>query len=205
MFEVVENSSAHYGVVPIDNSTIGPVLETMAALRSTKLSVRGMTALKIGHALLARGDVNLATVERVYSHEQVSCADGRANLIFRTDPRGPFATQGIGQCVGYLAKEYPKVKVVEVNSTAKAAQEAAKDQQGLAICSPKCAQVYGLSVVQTDIQDGGSGEFDVREPVYRGADAAHGAANTTRFVVLSKHDAPLAEGFPVARPASTHV
>jgi len=46
-----------------------------------------------------------------------------------------------------------------VNSTAKAAQEAAKDSEGLAICSLKCAEVYDLDVVDTDIQDAGYCEY----------------------------------------------
>lgn len=66
--------------------------------------------------------------------------------------------QGLGQCVGYLARRYPGAQIIPVNSTAKAAQEAAEDEESLAICSIKCAEVYGLEVVDTDIQDGGESE-----------------------------------------------
>jgi prephenate dehydratase len=50
------------------------------------------------------------------------------------------------------------VEVVPCNSTAKAAQLAAKDSNGLAICSIKCAEVYDLDVIDKNIQDAGEGE-----------------------------------------------
>lgn len=47
---------------------------------------------------------------------------------------------------------------MSTNSTAKAAQFAVDDEEGLAICSKICAEVYGLTVLDTEIQDGGAGE-----------------------------------------------
>ncbi|GAA5886592.1 hypothetical protein JCM5296_005340 [Sporobolomyces johnsonii] len=164
VFTSVATSSTPFGVVPIENSSFGPVLETAEQLRTTELSVRGMIALKIGHALLsqrgvARNEEGKRAMKRVYSHEQ-----------------------GIGQCRRYLAERYPQVEIIPVNSTAKAAQEAANDAEGLAICSLKCAEVYDLDVVDTDIQDAGF-------------------TNTTRFIVLSAPTTPLPSYYPVARPS----
>lgn len=67
--------------------------------------------------------------------------------------------QGLGQCVGYLARHYPSAEIVPVSSTARAAQRAQLDPHSLAICSPKCADVYKLDVIDTDIQDGGAGQL----------------------------------------------
>lgn len=67
-------------------------------------------------------------------------------------------SQALGQCRRYLQERYPDADVVEVNSTAKAAQEAVRDPDGLAICSYKCAEVYDLQVVDRDIQDAGESE-----------------------------------------------
>lgn len=160
VFKAVASSSTTYGLVPIENSSIGPVKETMDLLRSTDLAVRNMVALRIGHALLGKpGRVAKADVKKVFSHEQ-----------------------GIGQCVGYLSKNYPLAEVVPCTSTARAAELAADDIEALAICSIKCAEVYGLEVVDRDIQDGGH-------------------TNTTRFVVLSKAGVPLDPQFP-ASPTS---
>ena len=68
----METGSVLYGLVPIENSSIGPVLETVDALRTTHLCVRSMRALKIGHAIMGRAGLRQEDVKRVYSHEQVS-------------------------------------------------------------------------------------------------------------------------------------
>ncbi|GAA5970718.1 hypothetical protein JCM11641_007410 [Rhodosporidiobolus odoratus] len=152
-------SRCEFGLVPIENSSFGPVEETMERLRSTDLSVRGMTSLRVGHALLASKEApwEKSRMKRVYSHEQ-----------------------GIGQCKRYLANSYPFIEIIQVASTALAAQHAASDPEALAICSHKCAEVYDLDVVDTDIQDAG-------------------AANTTRFIALSPSHVPLPPCYPVNR------
>lgn len=68
-------------------------------------------------------------------------------------------SQALGQCRRYLKERYPNTEIVQVNSTAKAAQEAARDQQGMAVCSYKCAEVYDLRVLDRDIQDAGESKF----------------------------------------------
>ena len=67
--------------------------------------------------------------------------------------------QGIGQCVHYLQRKYPGAEVLPCNSTARAAELARDDGEALAICSIKCAEVYGLTVFDTNIQDGGASAF----------------------------------------------
>ncbi|GAA6014885.1 hypothetical protein JCM10207_002212 [Rhodosporidiobolus poonsookiae] len=158
VFTAVSTFSTTYGLVPIENSSFGPVAETMDQLRTTQLSVRGMTSLRIGHALLSCREAPKERVrmKRVYSHEQ-----------------------GIGQCRGYLAQHYPSIEIIPVNSTALAATKALEDPEGLAICSIKCAEVYGLDVVDTDIQDAG-------------------ATNTTRFIALSQSSHPLPPRYPAS-------
>ncbi|GAA5914728.1 hypothetical protein JCM6882_002725 [Rhodosporidiobolus microsporus] len=148
-----------FGLVPIENSSFGPVAETSDQLRTTALSVRGMIALRVGHALLASKEAKGDTegVKRVYSHEQ-----------------------GIGQCSRYLSTRYPLATVVPVASTALAAQKAAADPDALAICSIKCAEVYDLAVVDTDIQDAGT-------------------VNTTRFIALSLSSVSLPPYYPVSQ------
>ncbi|GAA6059782.1 hypothetical protein JCM10212_003677 [Sporobolomyces blumeae] len=163
VFTAVATSNVPFGVVPIENSSFGPVVETQDELRTTRLCVRGMVQLKIGHSLLGRKGVpregaGRTTVRRVYSHEQA-----------------------IGQCRSYLGERYPQAEIIPVTSTAKAAQQAASEPEALAICSLKCAEVYNLDVIDTDIQDAGY-------------------SNTTRFVALSRIDTPLPAEYPLSRP-----
>ncbi|BGP54989.1 hypothetical protein JCM8202_005981 [Rhodotorula sphaerocarpa] len=138
VFSAVAASRATYGVVPIENSSFGPVAETTEQLRTSELALRGMVRLSIGHTLLANREVEVGpegkrAPRRVYSHEQA-----------------------IGQCRQYLQTHYPDVQIVPVNSTARAAQEASRDLAGLAICSAQCAQVYDLQVLDREIQDAGA-------------------------------------------------
>ncbi|GAA5860571.1 hypothetical protein JCM8547_000343 [Rhodosporidiobolus lusitaniae] len=159
VFTVVSTSSCTFGLVPIENSSFGPVQETVERLRTTELCTRGMIALRIGHALLASKEAprERGRMKRVYSHEQ-----------------------GIGQCLRYLKQHYPSAEIIPVNSTALAATKAAADLEGLAICSLKCAEVYNLRIVDTDIQDAGT-------------------ANTTRFIALSPYSVPLPACYPVSQ------
>ena len=157
VFNSVSSSETPFGLVPIENSSIGDVKETMDAIRTTNLCVRGMTSLKIGHALLgSKEGKRKAEVKRVYSHEQVSSSSAEGSSVEELTCLS--IPQGLGQCLGYLARLYPQAEIVPVNSTAKAAQEALEDEEALAICSIKCAEVYGLDVVDRNIQDGGAGK-----------------------------------------------
>ena len=72
VFEAVSSSAAQYGVVPIENSSNGAVLETIDLLRTTILLTRHMIGLKIGHALLGQKGIDSRQVSRIYSHEQVN-------------------------------------------------------------------------------------------------------------------------------------
>lgn len=72
--------------------------------------------------------------------------------------------QGLGQCRRYIATHYPQAKAIPINSTAAAAQKAASDPASLAISSRLCAEVYGLDIVDTEIQDGHGGSADASMP-----------------------------------------
>ncbi|KAK4055594.1 prephenate dehydratase [Microbotryomycetes sp. JL201] len=182
VFKAVESRAVRYGVVPIENSSFGPVQETMARLRSTRLSVRGMTKLKIGHALMS----NTPRVKRPRSAAHDAHESQKNSVAPDQSPNSSVPVlriysheQAIGQCKGYLARYYDGAQIVSVTSTAKAALLAKDDNQALAVCSLKCAQVYQLHVIDTDIQDAG-------------------ADNTTRFIVLSQPGDELDSRFPLS-------
>lgn len=93
--------------------------------------------------------------------------------------------------------------MIPVTSTAKAAQDAKEDEEGLAICSLKCAEVYDLDVVDTDIQDAGFCElfrFLPRRIIGKADIRSESIANTTRFIALSRSDCTLPDRYPIARP-----
>lgn len=78
-------------------------------------------------------------------------------------------TQSLAQCQRWLARHLPNVETVAVISNAEAALRAAKERYAAAIAARTAATLYGLNVLARNIED---------EP-----------RNTTRFLVLSEHDA----------------
>ena len=160
------SAQAQYAVVPLENSTHGPVLETTTLLFAYGDSIAryGRHTLDIRHSLMRKpGVAASAPVASICSH-----------------------TQALGQCARYLRDRYPDVRRVEVASTAAAAQMALEDEGVLAVCSDLCASVYGLDVVDADIQDGGTSAL---------ADlgAADRLGNRTAFLLIALAGTPRPE------------
>ena len=145
VFEAVSNGSAALGVVPIENSTEGGVNQTVDELLTRQLWIRGEVVLEIAQCLLGLAS-DLGASERVASHPQ-----------------------GLAQCRGWLAEHLPNAEQVAALSTTAAARDAASNPKLAAISSPLAAELNGLRVLVTGIQDN--------------------AENATRFVVIAKSDA----------------
>jgi len=143
VFREVESGAANYGVVPIENSTEGVITHTLDNFIDSSLKICGEVELRIHHHLLNKqGDA--AGLERVYSHHQ-----------------------SLAQCRRWLNANMPGVERVPVNSNAEAAKKAAADEHSAAIAGESAADLYGLKVAVSNIED---------EP-----------DNTTRFLVIG-HD-----------------
>jgi chorismate mutase/prephenate dehydratase len=78
--------------------------------------------------------------------------------------------QAIAQCKEWLFKNLPRAQLVVSLSTSSAAREASADEGAAAIASRLAAELAGLTILREGIQDR--------------------KENATRFVVLSKTDAP---------------
>lgn len=139
VFDAVEKKMADYGVVPVENSTEGAVTYTLDRLVDTTLKICSELYLPISECLLAR--VPRERIEKVYSHPQV-----------------------LGQCRQWLQREMSGVDVIPVASTARAAELAAKEENAAALASHLASEIYGLEILESDVQDM--------------------SGNTTRFLVL---------------------
>jgi chorismate mutase/prephenate dehydratase len=145
IFTEVENGRAEYGVVPIENSIEGAVNHTLDMFMESDLVICSEVSLEISHNLMAK--CPLKQVKRVYSKFEV-----------------------FGQCRMWLESNLPAVELVEVSSTAKAAQQAAKVRDSAAIASSLAADCYGLKILAESIED-----------------SSH---NITRFLVIGKYQTP---------------
>jgi chorismate mutase/prephenate dehydratase len=145
VFEEVARRRADYGVVPIENSTEGAVNHTLDLFADSPLRICAQILLRIENALLC--NCPREEIEVIYSHPQV-----------------------FGQCRNFLAKNFPKVPLIDCSSTTKAAEMAAKNPKAAALGGKLAGSLNGLTVVEESIQDS--------------------ATNTTRFLVLSERTCP---------------
>lgn len=117
-------------VVPVENSLEGAVNITMDTLaQMDDLAIERELIWDIHNQLMAKDPA--AEIHAIYSHPQ------------------PLA-----QCRGYLKAHFPNAKLISTESTAKAAEMVAGGEKGAAaICTTRAGELYGLSVVATEIQD----------------------------------------------------
>ncbi len=129
VFEEVEKGRALYGVVPVENSTEGMVSHTLDMFVDSDLKINAEVLLEVSHDLLSRTG-RMEDVRKVYSHPQA-----------------------LAQCRHWLEENLPNVPLVDVASTALAAQIVSEDLNAAAIASGSAAEHYGLKVVRSRIED----------------------------------------------------
>lgn len=129
VFREVEAQGAHYGVVPVENSTEGVVHHTLDRFLQSPLRICGEVELRIHHHLLAAGGT-LADVHRVYSHQQ-----------------------SLAQCRRWLDRNLPDAERIPVRSNAEAAQRVRTEAQAGAIAGESAAELYRLEVLAANVED----------------------------------------------------
>jgi chorismate mutase/prephenate dehydratase len=129
VFREVESGAAHFGVVPIENSTEGVINHTLDMFVNSPLRICGEVELRIHHHLLGKAG-NLKKPKRVLSHQQ-----------------------SLAQCREWLDTKLPGVERVAVASNAEAARLAAKDASVVAIAGSSAAEIYRLNVLASNIED----------------------------------------------------
>lgn len=129
VFEAVESGEVDYGVVAIENSLEGSVNNTLESLLEYDVKIVGEVTLNIRLDLLAPAGVDREEVKTILSH--------------------PHA---LAQCHEYLSK-LDGVKLQSSDSTAAAMKEASERGDTAAIGSSDAGAMYGLEVVDSDIQD----------------------------------------------------
>ncbi len=129
VFEEVEKGHATYGVVPVENSTEGVVSYTLDRFMESELKINAEVLLEVHHDLLSRTG-RLEDIKKVYSHPQP-----------------------IAQCRKWLEENLPNIPLVDVASTAVAAQIVSEDYTAAAIASELAATMYDLKLVRKRIED----------------------------------------------------
>jgi chorismate mutase/prephenate dehydratase len=128
VFDAVHRGDAQTGLVPIENSTDGRVVDTLGMFVRRHMQICGEVLLPIHHNLLAIG-----------SRDQVTEIHSKP--------------QALSQCRVWLAANFPAAKWVEVGSTTAAAESASKHPHIAAVASLPAGRAYGLQVLNENIED----------------------------------------------------
>lgn len=137
-----ENGEVACCILPVENSTAGEVGAVTDLMFAGRLYISGMYQLRVSQNLLALPGTRLSEIKTVLSHPQA-----------------------LSQCAAYIKKhDFQSVSVV---NTALAAKQVAEqgDRSVAAIASRKTAKLYGLELLERNIQES--------------------AGNTTRFAVFT--------------------
>ena len=134
VFIAVRDKKCDYGVLPIENSTYGTVIDVYDLMKKYSFNIVRALKLPIKHALLTKNEVTLDKITTVYSHPQA-----------------------IGQCSDFF-RANPHIKAVECTNTAIAAKTVTESDRAdiAAIASPACAELYGLKKIVDGVQNASS-------------------------------------------------
>ena len=128
IFDEVSKGHCDLGLVPIENTTGGGVIETLDALIDSDVKICSEVLMTIRHNLL--GNCRLEEIEKIYSKPEV-----------------------FAQCRNWLSATFKEAQTVAVASSAKAAQMAAAEPKAAAIGSVVAAELYGLKIICENIED----------------------------------------------------
>lgn len=131
VFERVKNSLADAGVVPIENSTTGSILETYDSFIKSKLNITGEIYLSLHHQLAVNYGSKLSDIKTCYSHPQAFI-----------------------QCRQFFIKN-PKINIVNTSDTGTAGKLVAKNKlkSEAAVTSNLSAKLNGLEIGAKNIED----------------------------------------------------
>lgn len=127
--EAIEEGSADYAVLPIENSSAGAVDQVYDLLVEFENYIVGEVLLPIEHVLAGVPGSSIGQIRRVYSHPQ-----------------------GLMQCARFLDAHGAWEQISAAN-TAVAAKKVIEEENmaQAAICSEYAAQLYGLEILERNI------------------------------------------------------
>ena len=126
----LNEGEADYGVMAIENSIAGTLLQNYRILRENKYWISGEVYLRIQHNLLANPEVKIDDLEEIESH--------------------PMA---INQCLEFLS-DYPDIKISESKDTALSALRLMDSPNPYKACiaSLAAANIYDLNILSESIE-----------------------------------------------------
>src|SRR5258708_2420114 len=132
-FEAVTSGHAQYGLVPLENSNGGVVLETVYAAADYLYHIEKIFEIDVQQNLIVQPGTKRGGITRIVSHHQA-----------------------LAQCKFYLRRQWPEAEHIEYADTALAAKDLAAgklDPHTAIIASRTAAKLYELEILEPSIQD----------------------------------------------------
>lgn len=127
IFDAIERDTIDFGILPIQNSTVGSVYKTYELMKEHNFYINAEVNVKVDHCLAIKKDTDISLVYDVYSHEQA-----------------------LAQCSEFIQAN--KLHTIPYANTAMAAEKVHdSDVRIAAICSEKCANDLGLKIAYKNI------------------------------------------------------
>ena len=130
VFKLVEHGGAEFGVVPIENSLQGSIVQVYDLLLDSTLKVCGEAEIRVIHCLIANPGAKLDSIKRVYSHPQA-----------------------LGQCQAFL--KHLDCELIPTSNTASSVKMIKEKSimDGGAVASARAAETYGMQIIARGIED----------------------------------------------------
>lgn len=131
LFAAVKADKDLIGIVAIENTIAGSLLQNHTLLADSKLRIFGEQKLRIKHNLVATPGQDLSDIREVYSH--------------------PIALM---QCQDFLKQNKQIQRAIEYDDTASSAKMIAElgEKGKAAICGELAAEIYGLNILAKGIE-----------------------------------------------------
>lgn len=131
VFVALKNKEIDYGILPIENSSTGAITTVYDLLVEYGLYIVGEECIKIDQNLIGVKGSKLEDIKEIYSHPQ-----------------------GFEQSSEFLSKQN-NLKLIPFHNTAISAKYISElnDKSKAAIASLRAAKIYGLDVIQKEIND----------------------------------------------------
>ena len=171
VFLAVSNGECDAGVVPIENSTEGPVNATLdALLREDGINITALMNMPISHMLMGDGpnpgiledpddEPNSRILEDASALSELGDLEDAIASVKSSVQKILAHPQALAQCRGYIKARYPDALLVNTASNGEAAllvSEEIKNQKKcnwVAIGPEAAAKEYDLHIWDRDIQD----------------------------------------------------
>ena len=130
VFNAVEKGLCEYGVLPIENSTAGSVLEVYDLMRKYDFHIVKSVRIQIDHCLAVKQGAELKDIKTIISH-----------------------SQALSQCAEFVKKLGVKAESVENTAVGAKLVSEGNDLTVGVLCSKECATNYGLKIVEPRVQN----------------------------------------------------